>query len=57
MNKDSAEEKFALIHKHWRPKVVAQLNGQEVKLARFSGVFPGTSTSTRTKCFWSGAAR
>jgi mannose-6-phosphate isomerase-like protein (cupin superfamily) len=40
MNKSSLEEKFALIHEHWRPKVVAQLNGQEVKLAKFSGVFP-----------------
>jgi mannose-6-phosphate isomerase-like protein (cupin superfamily) len=33
-------EKFALIHEHWRPKVVAQLNGQEVKLVKFCGVFP-----------------
>jgi len=36
----SLNEKFALIHEHWRPKVVAQLNGQEVKLVKFSGVFP-----------------
>src|SRR5258707_8530202 len=40
MNKTSLEEKFALIHEHWRPKVVAQLNGQEVKLVKFAGVFP-----------------
>jgi mannose-6-phosphate isomerase-like protein (cupin superfamily) len=40
MNKNSLEEKFALIDEHWRPKVVAQLNGQEVKLAKFSGIFP-----------------
>ena len=40
MNKASLDEKFALIHEHWRPKVVAQLNGQEVKLVKFSGVFP-----------------
>jgi hypothetical protein len=31
MQKSSLAEKFALIHEHWRPKVVAQLNGQEVK--------------------------
>src|SRR5215470_11359169 len=40
MNKASLEEKFGMIHEHWRPKVVAQLNGQEVKLVKFSGVFP-----------------
>lgn len=40
MNKASLTEKFAMIHEHWRPKVVAQLNGQEVKLVKFQGVFP-----------------
>jgi len=34
MQKASLAEKFGLIHEHWRPKVVAQLNGQEVKLAK-----------------------
>ena len=38
--KASLTEKFALIHEHWRPKVVAELNGQEVKLVKFSGTFP-----------------
>jgi mannose-6-phosphate isomerase-like protein (cupin superfamily) len=33
-------EKFAVIHEHWRPKVVAELNGQELKLVKFAGVFP-----------------
>src|SRR5690349_6241768 len=40
MNKASLNEKFAAIHEHWRPKVVAQLNGQEVKLVKLQGVFP-----------------
>jgi len=40
MNKASLAEKFAMINDHWRPKVVAQLNGQEVKLVKFKGVFP-----------------
>ena len=40
MSKVSLSEKFAMIHEHWRPKVVAQLNGQEVKLVKFEGVFP-----------------
>ena len=40
MHKASLTEKFAMIHEHWRPKVVAQLNGQEVRLVKFEGVFP-----------------
>jgi mannose-6-phosphate isomerase-like protein (cupin superfamily) len=40
MKKASLSEKFALIQEHWRPKVVAQLNGQELKLVKLSGVFP-----------------
>ena len=36
----SIEEKFSLISEHWRPKVVAELNGQEVKLVKFQGDFP-----------------
>ena len=40
MDKASLMEKFALIHEHWRPKVVAELNGQELKLVKFCGTFP-----------------
>ena len=36
----SLSEKFALIDEHWRPRVAASLNGQELKLVKFSGVFP-----------------
>ncbi len=36
----SLPDKFSLIREHWRPKVVAELNGQELKLAKFAGVFP-----------------
>jgi mannose-6-phosphate isomerase-like protein (cupin superfamily) len=40
VHKASLTEKFAMIGEHWRPKVVAQLNGQELKLVKFEGVFP-----------------
>jgi len=40
MNKASLKEKFAMIQEHWRPKVAARLNGQELKLVKFAGVFP-----------------
>lgn len=39
MDKVSLAEKLALITEHWRPKVVGELNGQEVKLAKFRGAF------------------
>jgi mannose-6-phosphate isomerase-like protein (cupin superfamily) len=31
--------KFAAISEHWRPRLVGELNGQEVKLARLQGEF------------------
>ena len=40
MSKISLQSKFALIDEHWRPKVVASLNEQEVKLAKICGSFP-----------------
>jgi len=40
MNKISLNDKFQMIHEHWRPKVVATMNSQEVKLVKFEGTFP-----------------
>lgn len=40
MKKVSISEKLALISEHWRPKVVGELNGQEIKLVKFKGEFP-----------------
>ena len=56
MNKASIDEKFALIHEQWRPKVIAQLNGQEVKLAKIEGVFPWHHHDTEDELFlvWRG---
>lgn len=34
------KDKFVLFSDHWRPKLVASLNGQEVKLVKVQGVFP-----------------
>ncbi|MBZ5536457.1 MAG: cupin domain-containing protein [Acidobacteriia bacterium] len=39
MKKTNIAEKFSLFADHWRPKVVAALNGQEVKLVKFKGEF------------------
>ena len=32
-------EKLALIHDHWNPRIVAELNGQHVKLVKIQGPF------------------
>jgi mannose-6-phosphate isomerase-like protein (cupin superfamily) len=32
-------DKFAAITEHWRPKVIGELNGQEVKAVKFRGEF------------------
>lgn len=32
-------EKFAGFAEHWSPRIVAELNGQQVKLAKFQGEF------------------
>lgn len=40
MDKISLPDKFARFDEHWRPKVVAELNGQEVKLVKIQGAFP-----------------
>jgi mannose-6-phosphate isomerase-like protein (cupin superfamily) len=39
MEKVNLTERLRLITEHWRPKVVGELNGQEVKLAKFKGTF------------------
>jgi mannose-6-phosphate isomerase-like protein (cupin superfamily) len=40
MDKIGLEEKFARFTEHWRPKTIARLNGQELKLIKVEGVFP-----------------
>ena len=39
MEKVNIAEKFAGFSEHWRPKVVGELNGQEVKVVKFQGEF------------------
>ena len=34
------DQKFAQFSEHWRPKVVAALNGQEIKIVKVRGTFP-----------------
>lgn len=39
MNKVNLRQKLALFSEHWSPKVVGELNGQMVKLVKFTGEF------------------
>jgi mannose-6-phosphate isomerase-like protein (cupin superfamily) len=39
MHKINLTEKLALFSAHWSPKIVAELNGQHVKLVKFRGEF------------------
>ena len=39
LDKVSLADKFALFNDHWSPKVVGDLNGQQVKLVKFRGAF------------------
>jgi mannose-6-phosphate isomerase-like protein (cupin superfamily) len=39
MNKVNLAEKLALFSEYWSPKVVGELNGQQVKLVKFKGPF------------------
>ncbi|MDP1677146.1 MAG: cupin domain-containing protein [Bacteroidota bacterium] len=39
MTSVNLNQKFSLFTEHWRPKVIAELNGQEVKVVKFKGEF------------------
>lgn len=39
MDKVNLLQKFALVTEHWSPKIIGELNGQQVKLAKFLGPF------------------
>jgi mannose-6-phosphate isomerase-like protein (cupin superfamily) len=39
MHKINLLEKFDLVNEHWSPKIIGELNGQQVKLVKFKGEF------------------
>jgi mannose-6-phosphate isomerase-like protein (cupin superfamily) len=40
LSRVALDQKFAAIAEHWRPKIAAQLNGQDVRLVKTRGTFP-----------------
>ena len=59
MKKVNLEQKFAAFTDHWRPKIVGELNGQEVKIVKFQGVFPWHHHEREDELFlvWRGRMR
>ena len=59
MEKVNLQEKFAAFAEHWRPKIVGELNGQEVKVVKFQGVFPWHQHENEDELFlvWRGRMR
>ena len=39
MDKINIAQKFSQIHDHFKPRIAAELNGQQVKLVKFKGEF------------------
>ncbi|MEP6733566.1 MAG: cupin domain-containing protein [bacterium] len=39
MDKINLTDKLAQFSTHWQPKIIGELNGQQVKLAKFRGAF------------------
>ena len=52
-------QKFGGFSDHWRPRVAAQLNGQDVRLVKMQGVFPWHSHAEAEEMFlvWKGRFR
>ncbi len=51
MNKINLSEKFSLFNEYWSPKIVGELNGQYVKLAKFKGEFTWHSHENEDELF------
>lgn len=57
--KGNLDSKFAAFAEHWRPKIVAALNGQEVKVVKVQGTFPWHRHDAAEEMFlvWKGRFR
>ncbi|MFN2456092.1 MAG: cupin domain-containing protein [Pyrinomonadaceae bacterium] len=51
MEKVNIKQKFSLFDEHWSPKIVAELNGQHVKLVKFKGAFVWHQHETEDELF------
>jgi mannose-6-phosphate isomerase-like protein (cupin superfamily) len=51
VDKVNLSQKLSQIHEHWRPKIVGELNGQEVKLVKCRGGFAWHHHETEDELF------
>jgi len=51
MQRINLDEKFGLFTDHWRPKIIAAANGQEVKIVKVQGEFPWDHHDTEDEFF------
>ena len=52
MDKIILKEKFAQFSEHWSPKILADLNGQQVKAAKLLGEFDWHHHENEDELFW-----
>lgn len=52
MSKVNLSEKFHLFSEYWAPRIVGELNGQYVKLAKFKGEFMWHSHANEDELFF-----
>lgn len=52
LRKVSVSEKFQLFDDHWNPRVIAELNGQHVKVAKLLGEFDWHAHAEEDELFW-----
>ncbi len=57
MDKVNLKKKLALFQEHWQPKLVGELNGQQVKLVKFQGPFVWHQHETEDELFFVVAGR
>ena len=57
--KINLNQKFGLFSEHWRPKAIAALNGQEIKIIKVQGEFPWHLHESEDEFFlvWKGQFR
>ncbi len=51
MNPINLRDKFSLFSDHWHPRIVGELNGQQVKLAKIEGEFDWHSHEQEDELF------
>ena len=45
-------QKFDLFQDTWHPRIVGELNGQQVKLVKLKGSLSGTTMMPKMNCSW-----